>query len=101
MQQADPLGPMVAALAAGIAAQLRAELADMVAEPLPALLDRGRLARELCCAAGTVDRLVRDGLPFVRVGADRRFDLVHVKAWLESRTNGEETEARGEPQAAQ
>lgn len=97
----DPLAPLVGALAPAIAAALRPMVAEMVAEPLPTYLDRGRLGRELCCAPATIDRMVKEGLPFVRVGSDRRFDLHAVKAWLESKTNGEETDMRGATQAAE
>lgn len=60
-------------------------VAEVVVEPRPALLDRGRFAREVSVSPATVDRLVREGLPFVRVGADRRFDLAECVAWLRAR----------------
>ena len=97
----DPLAPMVDALAAGLSERLRGMLAELVAEPLPALLDRGRLARELCCAPATVDRMVKEGLPFVRVGSDRRFDLHAVKAWLKRTTEEREDEGHGDQTAAE
>jgi hypothetical protein len=51
----------------------------------PALLDRAGLGRALGASLSTVDRLVRDGCPFIVAGASKRFQLDRVLAWLEAR----------------
>ncbi len=67
------------------------ELEGLAANRPPALLNRAGLARELGCSLASVDRMARQGLPFVRVGSVRRFDLQAVRGWLahESGTQSE------------
>jgi hypothetical protein len=55
----------------------------------PALLDRQGLARQLGCSVAQVDRLCRDGLPYVRLGESKRFRLDGVIAWLEQRSQSQ------------
>ena len=52
----------------------------------PPLLDRAGLGRALDVSIATVDRLVRDGCPFLLVLDSRRFEIDVVKAWLRSRS---------------
>jgi len=65
------------------------ELEGLAANRGPSLLDRAGLARELGCSLASVDRMARQGLPFVRVGSVGRFDLQLVRDWLA----GEESDA--------
>lgn len=51
----------------------------------PKLLDRAGLARAVGKSVASVDRLVREGLPFLAVGDVRRFELDAVLAWLRAR----------------
>ncbi len=86
-------------------------IADMVADrvaarigaaPTPSpgqrLATKSELARELSCSTATVDRMVREGMPFVAVGRTRRFDLADCRAWCEART--ERAPQRTAPQGA-
>lgn len=50
------------------------------------LLARSALAMQLSCSIATIDRMVRDGCPFVIVGRTKRFDMARVQAWLATRT---------------
>lgn len=79
---------------------LRALLAEVTTpDPRPALLDRAALAHELSISTPTLDRLIADGLPSVRVGCMRRFALADVLSWLRGRTgDAEETNRRAVPQ---
>ncbi len=56
----------------------------------PALLDKRRLAEALCISKSTIDRQVKRGLPYVRLGDSKRFDLAACVAWLRAQT-GEPT----------
>ena len=73
-------------LSALVREAVRAELAVLPKAPetRPTLLDRKGLARELAVSVASIDRLAREGLPFVRVGAVKRFDLKLIRAWLDS-----------------
>ena len=51
----------------------------------PAVLDRAGLARALGCSLASVDRLLREGCPCVRLGSDPRFVVANVVAWLQAR----------------
>jgi hypothetical protein len=52
----------------------------------PALLDRKSVARELGVSIATIDRLVREGMPHVRVGDCKRFELDRVLDWIRRRS---------------
>lgn len=64
---------------------VRSELAELRADQSPALLDREGLAQALGCSTGQVDKLRRQGLPVVWLGASPRFELPAVLAWLRTR----------------
>lgn len=50
-----------------------------VTEPL---LSRSDLGRELRISIATIDRLVRDGMPFIQVGGSKRFKQSDAMTWL-------------------
>src|SRR4051812_17762449 len=52
----------------------------------PPLLDRAGLARALSVSTSTVDRLLRAGLPYLRVADAKRFELASTLAYLRSTT---------------
>jgi hypothetical protein len=83
----------VAALADAIAARLTS------AQPTTqrALLDKATLAHELACSVATIDRMSREGMPFVAVGRTRRYDPDACRAWCETRTRQPERPADTEP----
>lgn len=59
-----------------------AHLRGITTVPEQNLLTRAQLAERLSCHARTVDKLTRDGMPSVRVGARPRYDYDRVLAWL-------------------
>lgn len=61
-----------------------AEHAQQVAA-LPRLLNRKQLCAALGRSLASLDRDIQAGLPFVRVGSHRRFDLPAVMLWLDQR----------------
>jgi hypothetical protein len=75
--------------------ELDRALCELSPEPPPALLDRQQLAKELGCSAAKVDRLRRDGMPFVRLGPGgvRRYELAPVLSWLRNRTRDDDDRA--------
>ncbi|MBK8996089.1 MAG: helix-turn-helix domain-containing protein [Myxococcales bacterium] len=58
------------------------------AQPAPALLDRAGLARALSVSVSSVDRMIREGCPHVRIGDAPRFSVADVVAWLRARQAG-------------
>jgi hypothetical protein len=60
------------------------------APPAPApLVSRHELARALSVSLATVDRLDREGQPYVRIGDAKRYDVAAVMAWHRERTASE------------
>ena len=58
------------------------------AEPEPepeGLASRGKTANVFGFSLSTLDRLCRDGCPYLIVGTRRRFDLAQVRAWFAAR----------------
>jgi len=49
------------------------------------LATKSELAMELSCSSATVDRMVSMGMPAVRVGKTRRFDVGVCRAWCADR----------------
>jgi len=49
------------------------------------LLRKSGLARALSISTSTVDRLVREGLPYEPAGSGKRFDLKACRVWLAAR----------------
>jgi excisionase family DNA binding protein len=64
-------------------------------ELLAGLVMKDELAEVLERSTRTVDRLVLQGLPFLQIGAQRRFDIEKVREWLRSRCAREQ---RSQPQ---
>ncbi|MBK8994614.1 MAG: hypothetical protein IPM35_02535 [Myxococcales bacterium] len=76
-----------------LAELVRGAVADVLADhgpaqPAPALVDRAGLARALSVSLSSVDRLLREGCPRVRIGDAPRFDVADVIAWLRARQAG-------------
>jgi hypothetical protein len=63
--------------------EIRAALAERTAAT--AVLDRAGLAMTLGCSLASVDRLLREGVPCVRLGSDPRFVATDVVGWLRER----------------
>jgi hypothetical protein len=55
----------------------------------PKLLDRAGLGRAIGKSPSSIDRLVREGMPFIPAGAVKRFSLPDVIAWMSSRQQRE------------
>jgi hypothetical protein len=51
----------------------------------PVVPDRRGIARALAVGTSTVDRLRREGMPFVWIGDSPRFELVRCLEWLRGR----------------
>ena len=71
----------------------------MVISPL--LYDRRRMAEALCISEDLLDRLVRNGLPFIRVpqSTKRLFDGPEVVRWMRDYAPRAEKAAREEAEA--
>jgi hypothetical protein len=86
---ADPLAPLLDALAARlaplVASLVAAELAKPVAPIVEGLVDKRAAAQALGTSQATLDRLAREGLPYERVGTRRRFDVQRCRSWLAAR----------------
>ena len=48
----------------------------------PDIFDAGGLCEKLKISAPTLRKMIEDGLPFLRCGELRRFDLDAVKSWM-------------------
>jgi len=75
-----------------VRAVIREELDRTITELLaelradgPRLLDRGGAGRLLSVSTKTLDRLVKQGAPFLLVGDAKRFDPAALLAWLRAR----------------
>lgn len=80
--------PLSEALKSLIRSVLREELEELRAEllkPVSEYRDRNQEAARLGISLATLDRLCRDGLPFVYVGDSRRFRAREVDDWLSTR----------------
>lgn len=51
-------------------------------------MTKPELAEYLQVSLGTIDNMVRRGLPRVKLNSAVRFDLAEVLAWAERRTQG-------------
>lgn len=80
------LGPLADHFAALIAARLPVAAPSPAPEPL---VTRHELARLLAVSIATVDRLDREGQPYVRIGDAKRYDVGAVFAWHRERTAAE------------
>jgi hypothetical protein len=61
-------------------------LADRSTSTTPRLLDKQSMAAQLSCSPATLDRMAREGCPYVLVGSVRRFDPAAVVAWVSGRS---------------
>lgn len=79
----------------------RVTSAPAPAEP-PRRLKKSELAQHLGVSTVQVDRLDREGQPFIRIGDAKRYDLAEVLAWHASRTSSKPAPAPApEPEPAE
>jgi hypothetical protein len=84
--QADPFTTAIRAAVAAEIDRLRDELVEVVAaRPAKRLLDGQELGQLLQVTAPTIRKLREEGLPYVSLGAVRRYDPDVVLAWLTAR----------------
>ena len=83
--QADALQAQADVLRAQARALVGVSLAPAPAAAAAPLATKSELAHALDCSIATIDRMVRDGMPYVRVGKTKRFDVGACRAWCESR----------------
>ncbi|MEZ4301921.1 MAG: hypothetical protein R3B70_43715 [Polyangiaceae bacterium] len=69
---------------------VRAELARALSAQRP--MSKAELAAALGKSTATIDRHVREGMPYAREGARRIFDLDACRAWLRNRPARESVE---------
>lgn len=92
---AAPSWLVASALALLRAEPIREALAEVLAEvvparqPAPELMTSDELAQSLKVSRSKLDELVRSGLPHLRVGATRRFELERVLAYLREQSDQE------------
>ncbi len=83
--------PIVVLRASDLRAIIRDEFENVLVEldedrlPVKPLLDSNQCAQALSTSRTTIDRLVRQGMPFVRLGEVRRYDFDEVLTWLRNR----------------
>jgi hypothetical protein len=82
----EALESMVGPLVERVADQVVARLLER--ETTPALLDRNGLAKALGVSVATIERLVKSGLPFVKLVDSKRYILADAMEWLRSRKGG-------------
>lgn len=92
---ADPLGEALArVLGPMLEPMIKRALIEALAEvqaaepPGRRLHDAREVGVAIGCSSATVNRLVREDMPYVLVGDTRKFDLDEVLAWLKTRTRG-------------
>jgi len=49
------------------------------------MLNKKQIAEHYAVSVPTIDRLMKEGLPYVKVGKNVRFDLDEVKEWLKNK----------------
>lgn len=82
----DPLSEVLKSVMRSVLREELAELREALTEPQQSeYRDRQQEAQRLGISIATLDRLCRDGLPFVYVGESRRFRAAEVDAWLDTR----------------
>lgn len=86
----DPLSEVLKAVMRSVLREELAELREALTEsPKSEYRDRQQEAQRLGISIATLDRLCREGLPFVYVGDSRRFRAAEVDAWLDTRRMAE------------
>lgn len=50
------------------------------------LLNKQEIAKELRLSVSMVDKLMKQGLPFIKIGKSVRFDCEQVKKWVLQRS---------------
>lgn len=56
---------------------------------LPGLLTPDELCEAIRVSRSKLDSLLKEGLPYVKCGSTKRYDLDQVKAWMRSQGNEE------------
>lgn len=49
------------------------------------LLNKKEIAKELHLSVSMIDKLMTQGLPYIKIGKAVRFDPVEVKEWIKNR----------------
>jgi predicted DNA-binding transcriptional regulator AlpA len=49
------------------------------------LLNKKEIAKELHLSVSMIDKLMTQGLPYIKIGKAVRFDPVEVKEWVKNR----------------
>lgn len=91
---AGQIQDFVRAFASAIAECLEQIVTDRVVRTIestrqPTLLDRVAIAEQLDISLPTLDRLRKEGCPFVMIGDAPRFEVDRVLEWLRSRATEE------------
>lgn len=63
-------------------------------EPPARLVDRPEIARQIGCSIRTVLNYEDEGMPVIRQGRKRLYDLKRVRAWFERGTGSRRRSAR-------
>lgn len=83
------MGDVVVLSPAELASLVRDAVADALAAreqaAAPALCDQAGIARALGVSTPTIRKMVRDGMPELRVGDAPRYELATCIAWLRAR----------------
>lgn len=91
MMADPPIGPVFLAMLDRLADRIADRLAERLgpAKPAPSpLLDRSGIAQALGVSLSSIDRMVKDGCPCLRILDARRFEFEAVKAWLRDDPSG-------------
>jgi hypothetical protein len=72
---------MQEAVAVGVAAALQKQRQE---HPTVPLLTRTQLGKHLQVSPNQITKLIKQGMPSLGCGADRRFRLADVQAWMET-----------------
>jgi hypothetical protein len=72
-----------------LAGELAEDVPSAAASAAPELVGRQGVARALGVSLATIDRLDREGQPYVRVGDAKKYDVAAVVTWHRQRTEAE------------
>lgn len=93
-----PESMIVTITVADLEALLDRKLATIASPSLPRFLTVAQCAAWLDCTAQAVNKWCREeGMPFVQLGSERRFEPAHVVQWMRSRGKPLDLPAPGAP----